>query len=266
MVLYKPKVSDRLRSRLVRAIGFPATLIHGDTTVLDRWLWLRRYLGPVPRGSKALLDVGCGTGAFTIGAARMGYRALGLNWDERSQRVAVERAAFCHADLAKFELQDLRKLDDRPDLRGQFDVAICLECIEHILNDRKLMIDVARCLRPGGILLLTTPNFDLRPMTSDDAVISPVENGLHVRRGYTPGDLEGLSQAAGLEIVRIEYCSGVLSQKLTGFLRNMEKRTSYLVAWTVLLSFRGIPPLFDGLTTRLTRWPGYSITLVARRN
>lgn len=143
------EVADHLRSALVRVVGFPATVVHRDTTVLDRWLWLRKHLRAIPTGSKTLIDVGCGTGAFTIGAARMGYRSLGLSWDQRSQRVATERAGLCHADLATFELQDVRKLGERVDLKGQFDVAICLECIEHILNDDKLMVDIALCLKPG---------------------------------------------------------------------------------------------------------------------
>jgi 2-polyprenyl-3-methyl-5-hydroxy-6-metoxy-1,4-benzoquinol methylase len=73
------------KSTLGRWFGFPATLVHGDTLVLDRWFWLTRYL-PVTRNGESLLDVGCGTGAFTIGAARRGYRAIGLSWDERNQR------------------------------------------------------------------------------------------------------------------------------------------------------------------------------------
>ena len=67
------------RSMLVRWVGFPATPVHGDTLVLDRCLWFRRHL-PVTRNGERLLDVGCGTGAFTMGAARRGYKATGLSW------------------------------------------------------------------------------------------------------------------------------------------------------------------------------------------
>ena len=81
-------------NQLVKILGFPATLIHGDTLVWDRW----RLLQPRLREHRGcLLDVGCGSGAFTIGAARMGYDALGLSWDERNQRVAQERAAIVKA-------------------------------------------------------------------------------------------------------------------------------------------------------------------------
>jgi SAM-dependent methyltransferase len=116
------------KSFLVRLLGFPATLIHGDPLQLGRWLWLRRRLPRTKNGEK-LIDVGCGSGAFTIGSALRGYESVGLSWDHRNQQVASERAEFCR---------------------------LCLENIEHILDDRKLMRDIHACLRPGGFLLLTS--------------------------------------------------------------------------------------------------------------
>src|SRR5258708_2658920 len=82
------------KSLLTKIIGFPATLIHGDTLILDRWLWLKTRLPETGNGEK-LLDIGCGTGAFSIGAALRGYEALGLSWDKRNQQVAGERAKIC---------------------------------------------------------------------------------------------------------------------------------------------------------------------------
>ena len=98
---------------LVKILGFPATLIHGDTLVWDRWRWVKPRLR---KHTGYLLDVGCGSGAFTIGAARMGYEALGLSWDKRNQRIAKERAAIINARSAEFGVCDVRRLDDRPDL------------------------------------------------------------------------------------------------------------------------------------------------------
>ena len=210
--------------------------------------------------------MGCGTGSFTIGAARRGYRSLGLSWDERNQRVAGERAAMCHTDLARFEVQDVRRLGDREDLKGEFDIAICLECIEHILDDEKLMRDMAACLKPGGTLLLTTPNSSFRPLTADDGAVSQVEDGRHVRRGYAAEDLDRLSAASGLDVERVGYCSGVISQTLTGTSRRLlQRHIPHLIVWALLLPFRCVPPVLDKPATSLTKWPGYSITLVARK-
>lgn len=253
------------KSGLVRAFGFPATLVHGDTLVLDRWLWLKRHLDRVAPGSKSLLDVGCGTGAFTIGAARRGYRSLGLSWDTRNQRVAQDRAKMCNAPLAQFDVQDVRRLDERSDLAGQFDVAICCECIEHILDDGKLMRDIARCLKPGGTVLLTSPNLVFKPMAFDNEVLTTVENGGHVRRGYSSENLQSLCESSGFEPVEIDFCSGFLSQKLTSAKRIAGHWSADVVGWAVVLPFRWIPPILDGAVSRYSGWPDYSITLVARK-
>ena len=250
------------KSFLVRLLGFPASLIHGDTLVLDRWLWLKRHLPETVNG-ESLIDIGCGTGAFTIGAARRGYCALGLSWDERNQRVASERAALCKIPQASFEVQDVRLLGSKQNLANKFNVAICFENIEHILDDRKLMRAIAGCLKPGGRLLLTAPNYHFRPMTQGDMGPFPtVEDGSHVRRGYSIGMLAELCADAGLVVEEVSFCSGFLSQKITQLLRRLSP-IHPLFGWGVTFPLRILPPLFDRIVTAALRWPYFSICLEA---
>ena len=250
------------KSALTKIIGFPATLIHGDTLVLDRWIWLKRRL-PSTRNGERLLDVGCGTGAFTIGAARRGYRSLGLSWDARNQTVAAERAKICKANSAEFEVLDVRHLDTREDLKNKFDVAICLENIEHIIDDKKLMIDIAACLKPGGRLLLTTPNLLYRHITaSDRGPFSDTEDGWHVRRGYTKSMLCELCHQAGLVPEEVSYCSGILSQKITA-LQRMLGAAGHMFAWFATLPLRVFPPVLDRAFMPVLNWPWFSICLEA---
>ncbi len=248
------------RSFLVRILGFPATLIHGDPFVLDRWRFLKRRL-PVTRGDEKFIDIGCGSGAFTIGAALRGYDSTGLSWDERNQRIATERAALCGAKKISFPIQDVRDLDKRTDFQSVFDVAICFENIEHIVNDRKLMVDIASCLKPGGMLLLSAPYYFSHPMLKQDqGPFRLVDDGNHVRRGYITAMLRELCSDAGLMIEEVTYCSGYLSQMVNRLQRIIRPSS---LSWILTFPLRILPVLFDGLIARFTDWPGYSICMVA---
>jgi 2-polyprenyl-3-methyl-5-hydroxy-6-metoxy-1,4-benzoquinol methylase len=249
-------------SALVKLIGFPATLVHGDTLVLDRWRWLKRRL-PRTHNAERLIDIGCGTGAFSIGAALRGYDALGLSWDERNQRVAAERARLCGAATARFDVLDVRRLDERVDLVGQFDVAICCENIEHILDDRKLMRDMSACLKPGGRLLLTTPYLLYRHMGAGElGPFRPVEDGDHVRRGYSSAMLAELCGEAGLVLEQVSFCSGWTSQHVTKILRTLE-RVHPALAWGLTLPLRLAPPVMDPVLGSWSTWPSFSICMEA---
>jgi len=248
---------------LVNILGWQGTLLHGDSTVFDRWHWLRARLTDPP-GAR-LIDIGCGSGAFTIGAATLGYSALGLSWDEQNQQTAQRSARLCDVRTATFEILDVRQLDRRQDLVGQFDTAVLCEVIEHVLDDEKLVIDSAACLKSGGRLLLTTPNFDYRPITQEDAGPFPTdETGWHVRKGYREDDLRRLASVAGLQVEGISYCTGFLSQKITWLYRRLG-RLHKTLGLAAILPLRVFPPLIDVLVTQSLAWPHYSICVEARK-
>lgn len=250
-------------SIIVRILRFPALFIFGDTLVLDRWRWIKRRLPKTARGSKEkLLDVGCGSGAFTIGSSLRGYRSLGLSWDKAQQQRARKRASILKAD-AHFQILDVRKLDTKKSLREKFDVAICCENIEHIINDLKLMKDISACLKPGGRLLLTTPYLKFKAMTkSDNGPYLKIEDGRHVRRGYSSAMLKELCEKSGLKCEEISSCSGFFSQKITKIYRVLSK-IHPVVALPVILPLRIFPPLLDRLFRWLLNWPDFSICVEA---
>lgn len=239
-------------------------LIHGDPMVLDRWRWLKQRL-PMASANARLIDIGCGSGAFTHGAGRRGYNCLGLTWNDQEQKKATQRAAITGTPNAAFEVFDVRKLDSYAALRESADAVICFENIEHILNDEKLMRDMAATLKPGGRLYLTTPNYYFRPIYNEDTgEVSTVENGGHVRRGYTEQQLTDLCKISGIAPIEISYCSGFVSQKLTALLRRLSE-FNYVLAWLLILPLRLLPPFTDPLVQRLSSWPWYSICLVAHK-
>lgn len=252
-------------SFLVRLFGFPATLFHGDTLVVDRWSWTKERL-PLAGDNESLLDVGCGTGAFTIGAARRGYTAVGISWDERNQSVAAERATLCRQNNATFVVGDVRALDKQIDVDSDYDVALCLECIEHIIDDRKLMRDIAARLKPGGRLLLTAPNYLFHPITeADKGPFQKTEMGWHVRRGYTRASLIELCNESGFVVEEISYCGGFVSQKMTYLWRLARGLPGgEAIHWLVTVPLRVVPLVLpDKYITKILRWPFFSIGLHA---
>lgn len=246
------------KSFLVRLFGYRAAFLHGDCLMLDRWRFVRQHF-PVTANGETVFDVGCGSGAYTIGLAKRGYGATGLSWDERNQSIAEARARIVGATRASFPIGDARKLDALTQHAGQFDYVLSLENIEHIIDDRKLMRDLAACLKPGGWLVLTTPNKDYRAITPEDnGPFETVEAGWHVRRGYTRAMLEELCETAGLKVEQVGSCSGFFSQKLTWLIRK-----GGLAGWAAVLPLRILPVMFDRLIGRLTGYPDFSLTLVA---
>ncbi len=247
---------------LVRLLGYRGALLTGDPLVHDRWRWLKKRL-PVTRNGEKLIDIGCGSGAFTIAAALRGYDAVGLSWDHRNQEVASSRAALLRCDRARFPIQDIRRLDAALEHRRAYDVAICLENIEHVIDDRKLMRDIYAVLRPGGMLLLTTPNYFYRAITpSDDGPFATVENGDHVRRGYTSAMLRELCRDANFSVIELGSCSGFFAQKIAWAMR---KARPHVLGWVATFPLRILQILADGPIRRLTGWPDFSICLVASK-
>lgn len=242
---------------LVRLFGWRATLLHGDTGLFDRWRWARRHLraGPV-----RTLDVGSGSGTLSIYAAHIGNDVTGISYDARLNEVARERARLSGVEVRLLEI-DLRELDGHEEGLGRFDQVLCLEVIEHLLGDRRLVATLARLLEPGGRLLLSTPSARHRRLFGE--VVTPVEDGRHVRFGYEPEQLVELVEAAGLRVERLDEVGGFVSQQITNAMRAVA-RVNYQLGWALTLPLRPLQAL-DGPLTRLLRWPRLSLAVVAVR-
>lgn len=96
-----------------------------------------------------LLDVGCGTGLFLEAASARGWEVAGV---ELSMTAAAEARRRVGERVAVGTLEEAKFSDDT------FDVVTLWEVIEHVPQPVKLLSEVRRVLRPGGVLLLSTPN------------------------------------------------------------------------------------------------------------
>jgi SAM-dependent methyltransferase len=245
---------------MLRALGWRSLLIHGDPCVLDRWLWLRRRLR---RGPARTFDAG--NGAFSIYAARAGNEVLAASFSERELQDARRRADLLGVSGIEFRVLDLRRIGAHQQELGSFDQIICLETIEHLSDDEGLVASLAQLLRPGGQLLITTPYEGHRPLYREERHPSPVEDGSHVRYGYSPQRLREIVLATGLRPLDEGFVSGVVSQRLTDLMRRLSARFGLPLAWGLVLPLRALVVL-DRPLTRLSGYPYLSVALIATRS
>jgi SAM-dependent methyltransferase len=246
---------------MLRVLGWRSLLIHGDPCVLDRWLWVRRRLRAGPLRT---LDAGAGNGAFSIYAAREGNAVLAASFSERELQDASRRARLLGVDGIDFRVLDLREIDRHSGELGSFDQIICLETIEHLTDDEGTVASLARMLRPGGRLLLSTPFDAHHPLYREPPDPSPVEDGSHVRFGYSRERLREVVVKAGLRPGEAEFISGVVSQRLTNLMRRLTARFGLRVAWPLMLPLRALVVL-DRPLSRLLGYPYLSVAVCAVR-
>lgn len=103
------------------------------------------------RGGRTVLEMGCGTGE-----RGRDLRAAGCSWSgmEISARAAQEaRANNPGCSVERWSIEE----EPWPWTENKFDVAIGTEVIEHLVRPEPLFRETRRVLRPGGLLILTTP-------------------------------------------------------------------------------------------------------------
>jgi SAM-dependent methyltransferase len=103
-------------------------------------------LSPFPRGK--LLDAGAGSGLLSKELAEIGFEVTAADIDRSFLRVEHPGIRFVEANFNGVT----------PFADGAFDYIVCLEMIEHVENPFALLREFQRILRPGGTIILSTPN------------------------------------------------------------------------------------------------------------
>jgi SAM-dependent methyltransferase len=144
-----------------------------------------------------VLDAGCGEGFNTVLLAETAAHVLGV--DYAAEPVAAARAAYPRPNL------EFRQLDihDLPRLGIQVDLVTNFQVIEHLEEPARFLTAVRAALKPGGRLLLTTPN----------RLTSVSENPVHLRE-YVAAELLDLLRPI---FARVELGSVVGSERIHAF-------------------------------------------------
>jgi len=128
---------------------------HDDGPSRPEAVWhvlAERHLGDL--SGLRVLEIGCGRGEFTRLLAERGAVVTGMDVSEYAvSRAAALVAEFPDADTRTGDICDI----DFPD--GTFDLVVSLETIEHSPSVPKAVSELVRVTRPGGRLIITSPNY-----------------------------------------------------------------------------------------------------------
>ena len=141
---------------------------------------------------RRLLELGSGAGFFLKAAERAGWQVTGIELSEEASRFAIERLGL-----------DIRRqpAEDALITPASFDAAVMFDTIEHLFDPGAVLQAVANALTAGGVLAVSTPNFDAASrflLGQPWAVLSPLEHVYY----FTEDSLRRILLASGFREVR----------------------------------------------------------------
>jgi SAM-dependent methyltransferase len=150
---------------------------------------------------RTVLEVGCGEGYGTARLASTARTVLGVDYDALT--IAHARATYPQVHFVRANLAAL------PVPGRSFDMLATLQVIEHVWNHPEFVGECLRALRPGGTLLVTTPN----RLTFSPGLDAPI-NPFHTHE-FTAAELVALLTGGGFSIDTVAGLHA--GERLSGF-------------------------------------------------
>ncbi|MCK4352518.1 class I SAM-dependent methyltransferase [candidate division WOR-3 bacterium] len=165
---------------------------------------VRKYINSVGQTSclsSIAIDIGCGTGRYTKFLTQVSNFVVAI--DPNFEALKRVRAKHIPAKLIQGEVEKL------PFKSKSFSLALLLEVIEHIYNDKSGLKEINRILKLDKNLILSTP---YPPPVYPDK--------LHKRVGYTKNQIFNLLKSSGFKPISYNLCMFWWSRILLKFAVN----------------------------------------------
>jgi 2-polyprenyl-6-hydroxyphenyl methylase / 3-demethylubiquinone-9 3-methyltransferase len=116
---------------------------------------LQEILDKFRHSPASILDLGCGRGFYTRALMNLGNNKLKITGiDKCDEYLKIARGCSQSKRLifikSKAEKTSLAK--------DKFDAVICSELLEHVSDDRRLLREIFRITKPGGMILISVPH------------------------------------------------------------------------------------------------------------
>jgi 2-polyprenyl-3-methyl-5-hydroxy-6-metoxy-1,4-benzoquinol methylase len=124
---------------------------------LSRWKEIKRMIECIEQENKkmSIIDVGCGRGWLSNKLVTYG-EVIGIE----PVAAVVEYAKSLFRKPEFFALRPDEFIQNKPNVK--FDLVVCSEVLEHVIDKKKFIEDLGKLSLPGGHLIITTPRAELR--------------------------------------------------------------------------------------------------------
>jgi len=205
-----------------------------------------------------VLDAGCGIGLFSVYLAKKYPKAKVDACDLDNDYIAVGKKMVNDLGLTNVNMfqADLLQLDES----SKYDLIICMDVIEHIKDDRRLVANLYEALKPGGSLYLSTPHSRHINRHLKRFGVT-YESKTHVRPGYSEKELSEILKEAGFAIVRLKNIWGLWGEMCEEIYQLVITRLPLLVAALLF----PVLVLLSSLDMFAKNRTGYGLLLIAEK-
>jgi SAM-dependent methyltransferase len=207
-IAYDP-LKDRL-ARIIRHKRFLRTLFYHLLNLFFLRSWyirrlLHKYGSRIAQNAGwSLLDAGCGFGQYDrfilrrFSSARITAVDVKKQYLEDCRRYFEQQIKQGRVQFKKGNLLALK-------LSNAFDIALCVDVLEHIEDDEQAILNIQQALKPGGYFIMHSPSvYSAKDAGGDEE--SFVDE--HARTGYSKADLGAKLNRANFEVVEMNYTYG----------------------------------------------------------
>ncbi len=185
-----------------------------------------------------VLDLGCGTGDILVLLKNLGWDVYGIDIDKNATQIAKERG------LKNVQVGTYKAVESYPD--NYFDAIRLYHVIEHVDDPLVCLQLLSKKLKPGGELLLATPNFNSPVRSIFGVYWGSFDSPRHLFL-FTPLTLRRAIERYKLSVASIKYTSalGIAGSMQYVFDELTKRKGNFFANLPIIFAFYPIELLFD---------------------
>lgn len=154
-----------------------------------------------PENGQRIIDLGCGTGYYLFLLSNLGLKlkVTGFDYDGEAINEAKSSAYGKNIEIVTGDLHEMPFKDK------SFDKAVMSEVLEHVEDDEKVLQEVYRILKPGGVLVISAPSIDYPFLWDPVNWILQHFFGVHFKKGFVSGIWNNHLRLYSMQILKHKF-------------------------------------------------------------